>query len=64
MFEALRKAAAPDRQALRDAMGTVSGYTGVTGDIRFTPGSGDPVKSAVIMQVKGDGFSWVMNAAP
>jgi branched-chain amino acid transport system substrate-binding protein len=64
LFEALRKAAAPDRQALRDAMGEVAGYTGVTGDIRFTPGSGDPVKSAVIMQVKGDSFAWVMNAAP
>ncbi len=64
LFEALRKAPAPDRQALRDAMGNIAGYTGVTGDIRFTPGSGDPVKSAVIMQVKGDHFSWVMNAAP
>jgi branched-chain amino acid transport system substrate-binding protein len=64
LFEALRKASAPDRQALRDAMGSVSGFTGVTGDIRFNPGSGDPVKSAVIMQVKGDAFTWVMNAAP
>jgi branched-chain amino acid transport system substrate-binding protein len=64
LFDALRKASAPDRQALRDAMGTIAGYTGVTGDIRFNPGSGDPVKSAVIMQVKGDRFSWVMNAAP
>jgi branched-chain amino acid transport system substrate-binding protein len=64
LFEALRKASAPEREALRDAMGTVSGYNGVTGDIRFTPGSGDPVKSAVIMQVKGDHFSWVMNGAP
>ena len=45
-------------------MAAVSGYTGVTGDVRFTPGSGDPVKSAVIMQVKGDRFTWVMNAAP
>jgi branched-chain amino acid transport system substrate-binding protein len=64
LFEALRKASAPDRQALRDAMGGISGYTGVTGDIRFTPGSGDPIKSAVIMQVKGDRFAWVTNAAP
>jgi branched-chain amino acid transport system substrate-binding protein len=64
LFEALRQASAPDRQALRDAMATVSGYIGVTGDIRFTPGSGDPVKSAVIMQVKGGRFAWVTNAAP
>lgn len=64
LFEALRNASSPERQAVRDAMASVSGYTGVTGDIRFTPGSGDPVKSAVIMQVKGDRFTWVMNAAP
>ena len=64
LFEALRSASAPERQAVRDAMATVSGYTGVTGEIRFSPGSGDPVKSAVIMQVKGDRFTWVMNAAP
>ena len=64
LFEALRKASAPERQAVRDAMGAISGFSGVTGDIRFSPGSGDPVKSAVIMQVKGDRFTWVMNAAP
>jgi branched-chain amino acid transport system substrate-binding protein len=64
LFEALHRASAPDRQALRDAMGVVSGYTGVPGDIRFNPGSGDPIKSAVIMQVKGDHFAWVANAAP
>lgn len=64
LFEALRKAPSLDRQALRDAMASVSGFTGVTGDIKFNPGSGDPVKSAVIMQVKGEQFAWVMNAAP
>ncbi len=64
LFEALRKAAAPERQAVRDAMAAVSGYTGVTGDIHFNAGSGDPVKSAVIMQVQGDHFAWVTNAAP
>jgi branched-chain amino acid transport system substrate-binding protein len=64
LFAALKAAPAPERQAVRDAMAGISGYPGVTGEIRFTPGSGDPVKSAVIMQVKGDQFSWVMNAAP
>jgi branched-chain amino acid transport system substrate-binding protein len=53
-----------DREAVREAMVSVPTYHGVTGDITFRPGSGDPVKSAVIMQVKGDRFVWVMNAAP
>ena len=64
LFAALKASPAPERQAVRDAMAAISGYPGVTGEIRFVPGSGDPVKSAVIMQVKGDQFSWVMNAAP
>ena len=64
LFQALKTASALDRQAVRDAMAAISGYPGVTGDIRFTPGSGDPVKSAVIMQVKGGQFAWVTNTAP
>lgn len=64
LAKALEAAAKVDREALREAMAGLSNYSGVTGDIRFTPGSGDPVKSAVIMQVKGDKFAWVMNAAP
>jgi len=64
LFEALKKSPTLDRNAVRDAMSAISDYSGVTGDIKFTPGSGDPVKSAVIMQVKGDKFIWAMNAAP
>jgi branched-chain amino acid transport system substrate-binding protein len=64
LFEALKKTPTLDRKAVRDAMSTIPDYSGVTGNIKFTPGSGDPVKSAVIMQVKGDKFVWVMNAAP
>jgi branched-chain amino acid transport system substrate-binding protein len=64
LFAALQAAPVPERQAVRDAMAALAGFPGVTGEIRFAPGSGDPVKSAVIMQVKGDRFAWVMNAAP
>jgi branched-chain amino acid transport system substrate-binding protein len=64
LAKALQGAGKIDREAVRDAMAGLANYSGVTGDIRFTPGSGDPVKSAVIMQVKGDKFAWVMNAAP
>ncbi|MFN8642097.1 MAG: ABC transporter substrate-binding protein, partial [Candidatus Binatia bacterium] len=64
LARALQGAGAVDREAVRNAMEQITDYQGVTGDIRFTPGSGDPVKSAVIMQVKGDTFAWVTNAAP
>ena len=38
--------------------------TGVTGDMKFQEGSGDPVKSAVILQIKGGKFVCVTNAKP
>ncbi len=64
LFEAIKKSPTLDRKVVRDSLATLANYPGVTGDIKFTAGSGDPVKSAVIMQIKGDKFVWVMNAAP
>ena len=64
LFEAIKKSPSLDRKAVRDSLATLANYPGVTGNIQFTAGSGDPVKSAVIMQIKGDKFVWVMNAAP
>ena len=34
--------------------GSIPKYEGVTGNMKFQEGSGDPIKSAVILQVKGD----------
>lgn len=64
LFEAIKKSPSLDRKVVRDSLATLANYSGVTGNIQFTAGSGDPVKSAVIMQIKGDKFVWVMNAAP
>ena len=64
LFEAIKKSTTLDRKVVRDSLATLANYPGVTGNIQFTAGSGDPVKSAVIMQIKGDKFVWVMNAAP
>jgi branched-chain amino acid transport system substrate-binding protein len=64
LFRALQKAGKPDRRAVRDALAATPGHEGVTGNIRFQEGSGDPVKSAVMLQIKGGKFVWVTNAAP
>jgi len=32
--------------------------------MKFSPGSGDPVKGAVIMQIKGGKFVWFCDAKP
>ena len=44
--------ARPTARAVRDAMAKIADYQGVTGEMKFQ-GSGDPVKSAVILQIKG-----------
>jgi len=39
-------------------------FQGVTGDMLFEPGSGDPVKGAVILQIKNGKFVWFADVAP
>ncbi|MBF0558608.1 MAG: ABC transporter substrate-binding protein [Nitrospirae bacterium] len=53
-----------DRQSLRDAISKITGYEGVTGKMQFKEGSGDPIKSAVILQIKDGKFVWFANAQP
>ena len=53
-----------DRQAVRDAMGGLEVYNGVTGSIKYTPGSGDPIKGGVILQIKDGKFKWYSDAKP
>ena len=43
---------------------TRSGALGVTGKMQFKEGSGDPIKSAVILQIKDGKFVWFANANP
>jgi branched-chain amino acid transport system substrate-binding protein len=62
--EALRKAGKNDREALREALAQIREFKGVTGTFRFEPGSGDPLKSAVVLQIKDGAFQWVTNAQP
>ena len=51
LFEALRGAATPERQAVRDAMAAIAGYDGVTGDIRFDEAH-NVQKGIIIVQLK------------
>lgn len=67
-FGVLRKAIAAagkvDRQAVRDALSKIGVHEGVTGKISYPSGSGDPVKGAVMMQVKDGKFLWITNVDP
>jgi len=64
LWQALQSAGKVDRQAVRDALAQIPNYEGVTGTMQFQEGSGDPIKSAVILQVKDGAFHWFANAAP
>jgi len=64
LFEALKTANKIDRQAVRDALATLSRYEGVTGTLQFKEGSGDPIKSAVILQIKDGKFVYYATANP
>ena len=62
-FQAIQAAGKIDRQAVRDALASISRYEGVTGVMQFK-GTGDPVKSAVIIQIKNGKFTYFTSAAP
>lgn len=64
LWQALQSAGKVDRQAVRDALAKIPSYEGVTGNMQFVEGSGDPIKSAVILQIKDGKFVWFANAAP
>jgi branched-chain amino acid transport system substrate-binding protein len=64
LWNALQNAGRVDREAVREGMSMITNYEGVTGNMAFEPGSGDPIKSAVILQIKDGKFVWFTNANP
>jgi len=64
LVEAVKAGGKLDRQAIRDALAKIAKYDGVTGTMQFVPPSGDPIKSAVVLQIKDGKFVWVANAQP
>jgi branched-chain amino acid transport system substrate-binding protein len=44
-----------DRKAIRDQLAVIKGFDGITGKISFDGKTGDPVKSAVIVQINKEG---------
>jgi branched-chain amino acid transport system substrate-binding protein len=64
LFQALKTAPQLDRGAIRDALAKIPFYEGVTGNMQFKEGSGDPTKSAVIVKIKDGKFVYFTSAAP
>jgi len=63
LLTAIAKAGEPDRQKVRDALATIQEFEGVTGTLRFK-GTGDPVKSAVILRIKDGRFVYHASVQP
>lgn len=55
LFQAMQKEGKTDPESIRQGLATIGRYTGVTGVLEYK-GTGDPIRSAVILQVKGDKF--------
>jgi branched-chain amino acid transport system substrate-binding protein len=64
LWHALKTAGINDRQALRNALAKIHQYEGVTGSMQFKEGSGDPIKSAVILKIVDGKFVWFANTKP
>jgi branched-chain amino acid transport system substrate-binding protein len=64
LWQAIKSAGSVDRQTVRDALAKVPKYDGVTGMMQFKEGSGDPVKGAVILQIKDGKFAYFATANP
>jgi len=63
LLAAIAKAGALDRQKVRDALATVDEFEGVTGNMKFR-NMNDPVKSAVILQIKDGKFKYFSSVQP
>jgi branched-chain amino acid transport system substrate-binding protein len=63
LLTAIAKAGTRDRQKVRDALANITEFEGVTGTMKFQ-GTGDPIKSAVIIQIKDGKFTYYDSVAP
>lgn len=63
LFAAIQNAGSVDREAARDALASITSYEGVTGNMAFE-GTGDPIKSAVVIQIVDGAFKYYQTANP
>lgn len=63
LIDAIRGAGSAERAAVRDALARIEDYAGITGTMRFN-GTGDPVKSAVIIRIQEGAFRFFTRIEP
>jgi branched-chain amino acid transport system substrate-binding protein len=63
LFQAIGSQGEADPESIRNGLATMSQYEGVTGMMEYK-GTGDPVKSAVILQIRNGKFTFYKLANP
>lgn len=63
LIAAIEQAGSSDPTAIRDAMASIDGFKAVSGSISFDP-NGNPIKSAVVIQVKDGKDTYVETVSP
>nr|HID15078.1 ABC transporter substrate-binding protein [Anaerolineae bacterium] len=63
LFQVIRSQGAADPESIRSGLSSVERYEGVTGVMEYK-GTGDPVKSAVILQIRGGALTFYKLASP
>ncbi len=63
LLQAITAAGSLDRTKVRDSLAQIKEFDGVTGKMTFK-GGGDPVKSAVILQIKDGQFKYFASVQP
>jgi len=63
LLTAITKAGALDRQKVREALATIQRFEGITGQMDFRNVC-DPIKSAVILQIKNGKFTYYSSVKP
>jgi branched-chain amino acid transport system substrate-binding protein len=63
LFRSIESQSKADPESIRNGLTTISQYEGVTGMMEYK-GTGDPVKSAVILQIRNGKFTFYTLASP
>jgi len=63
LFEAIKSQGQADSESIRNGLASISRFEGVTGVMEYK-GTGDPIKSAVILRIEAGHFRFYKLAEP
>jgi branched-chain amino acid transport system substrate-binding protein len=63
LFQAIQSQGQANPGSIRNGLSSIERFVGVTGSMEYR-GTGDPVKSAVVLQIKGGNFVFYKQASP